>query len=130
MYTLVYDVLKEVPLKCIVCGTWRNSAYSRPCINPDVIERFLRENTGFEAYIESYHRVCPTYYSSQLVILQEHKPTSIDSDLQELLSKIPIPQNYEVTTNDIIKVSLAKTIVCGDNSTTQRSDAKLHIMLR
>ncbi len=104
-YHLIYDVLKGVQRQCVTCGTWLKFTSHRPCINPDAIQEYLKEHTGFEGQILSHDRVCLTCSKSHLVILQEHNPPSKDSDLRQLLDSYSqqIPSTDQITTENVIK---------------------------
>ena len=61
---------------------------SRSCPQPDVIEQHLRETIGFEGHIATADKVCYSCYKSHLVILQESRNTSRDSDLEGIISTL------------------------------------------
>ena len=88
-YHLVYSALQQRE-----CAT---------CPKLDVIQKHLKESTGFEGEIFT---MC---YKSHLLVLKENKPISRDIDLEELIITIStyteqIPPTDEViTAHDVIK---------------------------
>ena len=58
---------------------------SRLCPNAKLIGEHLQESAGFEDTLISGDKVCYSCYKSHLVILQEGKTLSNDSDLQSIL---------------------------------------------
>ena len=88
-YHQVYEVVQEIPRRCITCGTWLKYASTRKrCPNPDMVEQYLRENAGFEDHIKPSSHVCLTCYRAQQVILNHHKQTSRDEDLLAIIEEL------------------------------------------
>ncbi len=112
-YHVIYDVLHSVQRQCATCGTWLKYTSHRTCPKPETVQEYLRQHTGFEGQIRINDQVCLTCYKSHLVILDDCKPVSTDSDLRQLVSscsnKIP-PVDQINNTRDIIKVAMSKTL--------------------
>ena len=88
-YHLVYNLLQPTrQTNCAVCGISLRHTQSRSCPQPDVIEQHLRETIGFEGHIATADKVCYSCYKSHLVILQESRNTSRDSDLEGIISTL------------------------------------------
>ena len=81
---------------------------SRPCPQPEVIQQHLRENTGFDGYVKAQNKVCYTCYKCHLLILQQNKMISRDSDLQKLITTC----KQQIPPAEIIRSSaMANTVV-------------------
>jgi hypothetical protein len=70
-YHLVYDVLQSKYTHCCTCNSTLRNVRKRVCPNPEVIQKYLVENTGFEGSIPLDGRVCPSCYKAHLILLCE-----------------------------------------------------------
>lgn len=63
---------------------------SRACPQPNVIQKYFKENTDFLGYISNEDRVCYACYGSHLVTIKHLNSTvhSTESDLRSLLDNI------------------------------------------
>ena len=87
-YYIVYNAVQPQQTNCPTCGISLRHIKSRPCPNAEIIGEHLRDSTGFEGTLTSGDKVCYSCYKSHLVILQEGKTISKDSDLQSTLQAI------------------------------------------
>ena len=87
-YYIVYNAVQPQQTNCPTCGISLRHIKSRPCPNAENIGEHLRDSTGFEGTLTSGDKVCYSCYKSHLVILQEGKTISKDSDLQSTLQAI------------------------------------------
>lgn len=111
-YHIIYDEIQGVPRQCLTCGmSLRHNIHRRPP-QPKELGKYLREHTSFEGEVLSTSRVCLTCYRGHLVMLQEYKPISTDSDLRKVLdaSIKNSPSIEEVTSKNLIQVAMAKTL--------------------
>ena len=116
-YHSIYNLLQPTQTNCITCGVslrWAASS-SRCCPNPEVIEKHLQENTGFDGHIGPQDKVCNTCYRSHLTIINKSdSATSTDDDLKQLVSTFShqIPTTYELKSiNDVLCAAMMKTTV-------------------
>ncbi len=90
------------------------ACHPKYCTQPEVIEKHLKEHTGFEGSIGAQDRVCVPCYKSHLAILQEHRAISTDSDLKQLINtlsqQITNPE-YISTIEDVLNAAVMKTSV-------------------
>ena len=84
-YYTVYNAVQPQQSNCPTCGISLKQVNSRPCQNAELIGEHLRDRAGFEGTLTSGDKVCYSCYKSHLVILQEGKKFSKDSDLQSIL---------------------------------------------
>ena len=90
-YHLVYNLLQPTQTNCITCGISLRSAtpsprYCMAYLKPELIEKHLIDNTGFEGHIGAQDKVCFTGYKAHLAILHENNSVSTDTDLRQLVS--------------------------------------------
>ena len=85
-YYTVYNAVQPQQINCPTCGISLKHVKSRPCPNAELIGEHLRDSAGFEGNLMSGDKVRYSCYKSHLVILQEVKKFSKDSDLQSLLN--------------------------------------------
>ena len=113
-YHLVYNLLTQT--NCITCGISLRSATPSPryCPKPELIEKHLKDNTGFEGNIGAQDKVCFTCYKAHLAILQENKSISTDSELRQLVrtfsQQIPTT-DVIVSVEDVLNAAIIKTTV-------------------
>ena len=106
--------LQPTQTNCITCGAslWWAASNSRCCPNPEVIEKHLQENTGFDGHIGPQDKVCNTCYRSHLTIINKSdSATSKDDDLKQLVSTFShqIPTIYELKSiDDVLCVAMMK----------------------
>ena len=85
-HNIVYKTLNPPPRHCATCGTAiRRKGQIKVCPNPSLIQKHLEEYAGFEGRISEKDKVCYTCYRSHLVIIQQQKTTSTESDLEGLI---------------------------------------------
>ena len=112
-YHIVYDALQ--PRQCVTCGARLRGGNHRSCPQPDIIQKHLSENIGFEGDIQAGDQVCLVCYKSHLVSLRDNIPISTDTDLAELLREQAHSIPTEVITQDVIDVAIKITILSVGN---------------
>jgi len=115
-YHLVYNLLQPTQTNCITCGIFLRHATPGPrlCLKSEVIEKDLKDKTGFEGHIGEQNKVCIPCYRSHLAFLHEEKFDSTDSDLRQLVSSFTqqIPTCDAMTNlNDVLNAAIIKTTV-------------------
>ena len=115
-YHLVYNLLQPTQTNCITCGISLRSATPSPsyCPKPELIEKHLKDNTGFEGHIGAQDKVCFTCYKAHLAILHENKSVSTDTDLRQLVSTFSqqIPTTDVImSVEDVLNATIIKTTV-------------------
>ena len=102
---------------------------SRPCPNAAFIKKHLQDNAAFEGNLEVDDRVCFSCYKSHLIILQNEKQNSYDSDLRSLLENISrkiTATNSPSTLLQVRELALDKThfkgYLCVSDVVKQHSD--------
>ena len=79
--------------KCRTCDkNMTDMSKSRACPQPNIIQKYLRENTEFSGEITTDDRVCYACYKSHLIIIKLINNTvhSTDVDLRLLIAKIQL----------------------------------------
>ena len=113
-YRIIHSILQPPQTNCATCNISLRHCTSRPCPQPEVIQQHLRENTGFDRHVKAQDKVCYTCYKRHLLILQQNKMTSRDSDLQKLITtcKQQIPPTESIRSwDDMITSAMANTVV-------------------
>ena len=113
-YHMIYNVLQPPQTNCVTCNISLRHCNIRPCPKPEVIEEHLRENTGFEGHVKAQDKVCFTCYKSHLIILQQSRTISRDTDLQQLLTSCRqkiLPADSVRSQDDVISSAMANTVV-------------------
>ena len=70
-YYMVYDMLPSKYTHCCTCNSTLRNVQKRVCPNPEVIQKYLTQNTGFEGSIPQDGRVCPACYKAHLIIMKK-----------------------------------------------------------
>ena len=113
-YYMVYNALQPQQTNCPTCGISLKHIKSRPCPNVELIEKHLRDSAGFDGNLRSGDKVCYSCYKWHLVILQEEKQISRDSDLHSMLQvfrqKISTADQPS-TSQQVCDLAMDKTVV-------------------
>lgn len=125
-YHRVYNLLQPTHTNCSACGISLKHTQSRPCPQPDIIEDHLRNTISFEGHIKEGDKVCYSCYKSHLVILQETKGISRDSDLAGIITTLkqgsvnPLPIS---SIRELLNAALNQITISGPGTTTKGSTA-------
>ena len=92
------------------CGISLRHTITRPCPNAAIIQERLTKTTGFNGTLLSEDRVCFACYKSHLVILQEEKKISRDSDLQSLIEEVRQKTCQPTTLQEVSNLAMNATI--------------------
>ena len=87
LYYMVYNAVQPQQTNCPTCGISLKQVTFRPCPNAQVIREHLQESAGFEGTLGTGDKVCFSCYKSHLIILQQEKAVSKDSDLLSILDE-------------------------------------------
>lgn len=109
-YYLIYNTLQPFPT-CVTCQTRLKSTNARPCPNPSIIEKYLRETTNFEGSITEGDKVCYPCYKSHTVLLKQTKPASTDDELESIIcvTNQKISQIQVHTSDDAVHRAMLST---------------------
>lgn len=112
-YHEVYKLLQPQQRNCPTCETSLKHVHSRPCPNPEVIQKHLRNTAGFEGSIAAGDKVCFSCYKSHLAILQQDDRVSTDSDLQSLLcnTRLKISNTMATTLEQVNDLAFDKVLL-------------------
>ena len=113
-YHIVYHAIRPRQRSCQTCGANLRHETSRPCPNAAFIKKHLQDNAAFEGNLEVDDRVCFSCYKSHLIILQNEKQNSYDSDLRSLLENISrkiTATNSPSTLLQVRELALDKTVL-------------------
>ncbi len=86
-YHLLYNTLQPTQTHCCSCETPLRNVQARTCPDPQRIQQYLEQETGFEGTITSGAWVCTSCYKAHLQVLKE-VPVSTDSDLIALIDTL------------------------------------------
>ena len=92
-YGAWYRLIHPFQTKCTTCDkNMTDMSKSRACPQPDIIQKYLRENTDFSGEITNNNRVCYACYKSHLVTIKLLNSTvhSTDVDLHILIANIQL----------------------------------------
>ena len=87
-YHTVYFSVQPQQTNCATCGMSLKHVRCRPCPNAEVVGTHLRNSAGYEGNLSNGDKVCYSCYKSHLILLQEEKKVSEDSDLQSTIANI------------------------------------------
>ena len=90
-YGALYRHLNPFNKKCRTCDkTLNDLTKSRKCPEPELIAKFLQQNTEFSGHISTEDRVCYACYRAHLVIIKHMHNTasSTDADLCSVIDRI------------------------------------------
>ena len=62
-YHMVYNIINPTQTHCVTCGMSLKHENPKPCPNPNKIEEYLRQTTGFDGKIHDADKICYTCYS-------------------------------------------------------------------
>ena len=85
---------------CQTCCAVLRKQNARPCPDPETIQTYLEETTGYEGTLNDGDKLCFTCYKSHLHILKHSQRKSTDADLDEVI---------KVTKRNMIHVSDVKS---------------------
>ena len=84
-YHLVYNMSHPKQLHCPTCGTLLKMQNARSCPDPDAIQAYLSDKTGFDGVLCKGAKTCYACYKFHLQILNQSKCLSTDEDLMKIL---------------------------------------------
>jgi hypothetical protein len=124
-YHAVYHSIEPTQRHCVTCGTpLRRQSNTKVCPQPQLIQKHLQDNTGFEGTIRAQEKVCFTCYKSHLFIINEQRTVSRDTDLEHLISHlrqgsevVPIAESTEAIIQSSINqvtVEVAEELLRGN----------------
>ena len=90
-YGAIYRLLNPTNRKCITCSkTLTDPTRSRKCPEPELIQKFLVQNTEFSGEIGTEDRVCYVCYRAHLITIKhlQNTTTSTDADLSTTIERI------------------------------------------
>lgn len=111
---MVYNAVQPQQTNCPACGISLKHVTSRPCPNAQVIREHLQESAGFEGTLEAGDKVCFSCYKSHLIILQQEKAVSKDSDLLSTLDEYRHKvhtADQPSTLQEVHELAMDKTVV-------------------
>lgn len=108
-YHTLYHMIQPHQTNCATCGVSLKHVTSRTCPNAAVIRKHLCDSAAFEGTLKDGDRVCYACYKSYLVILQEEKMLSKDSNLQYL--PYEIREKIFTATPSTRQLAMDKTVV-------------------
>ena len=109
-YYLIYNTLQPFPT-CVTCQTLLKSTNTRSCLNPSIIQRYLRETTNFEGSITEGDKVCYPCYKSHIVLLKQTIPASTNDKLESIIcvTNQKISQTQVHTSDDAMHGAMLST---------------------
>lgn len=111
---MVYNAVQPQQTNCPARGISLKHVTSRPCPNAQVIREHLQESAGFEGTLEAGDKVCFSCYKSHLIILQQEKAVSKDSDLLSTLDEYRHKvhtADQPSTLQEVHELAMDKTVV-------------------
>ena len=87
-YHMVYNESQPTQTHCVTCGSDLRKSSVRTCPDPERIQEYLAEKTGFDGEISSGTKVCFPCYKFHLCILKEDAAESKDVDLIAIIDSL------------------------------------------
>ena len=87
-YHALYNELQPTQTHCVTCGSDLRKSDARVCPDPQIIQKYLAEHTGFDGQIRNGAKVCHPCYKTHLGILKAGEKESTDISLQAVIQKL------------------------------------------